>query len=939
MVRKPHPFPTSVYRLQLSKGFGFKQAARRLSYLQALGVDAVYLSPIFRAAPGSPHGYDVVDHNALNGELGSPDEYEALCAALNRRGMRQIVDWVPNHMGVACNENALWLDVLENGPASAWADFFDIDWEPAKPELKNRVLLPILTDFYGKVLEEGGIRLERRRGAFFFRYGQRLLPLAPECYPLLLEGGSTALSREERAELLSIRTAFHNLPPRQPLQGDALEERDREKEMAKGRLAALAERSGALRSFIAGRLSLFNGTPGDVSSFDRLDELLDQQAYRLAHWKVASEEINYRRFFNINDLACLRMEDERVFEHCHGLLLRLIRKGKIHGLRIDHPDGLREPAAYLARLRRACADSAPGPFYIVVEKILGRNEALPDWPVEGTVGYEFLNAVNGLFVESRNEAKMDEAYASFAGAPADFDSLLYRSKKFFAADVMASEVHALGFRLDRVSELSRHFRDFTRYHLTLAIREIIDCFPVYRSYLSPSRDTSARDARNIRIAVEKAKRKTPEIDSSLYDFLLDLLLGRLGGRVGRAAKELYEDIVLRLQQLTAPVMAKGMEDTAFYAHGRLIALNEVGGDPGHFGASPGRFHRQNLSRRRVRPYGLLASSTHDTKRSEDARLRIAALSEIPEEWISAAARWSMLNEKHRTSLGLGPAPDRNTEYFLYQTLVGVWPDSPPAARELPALLKRLWAYLLKALRETKNETNWVNPNLPFEEACRKFLAGLLEPGNLFLADFEPFQRRISRLGKLNSISALTLKLGSVGVVDTYQGTEAWNYRLVDPDNRVPVDYDALRGMLASWRQTSAKNAAGILMKDPGHARVKLFVLWKGLLARRRYPELFLEGDYIPLQASGSRARHVVAFLRRSKEAAALVAAGRLFAGLEGPEGRPDWGDTALELPDWAQGLEFRNIWTEKIVRIEQNRILVSKIFTRLQAALLISSSE
>ncbi|MBI4345860.1 MAG: malto-oligosyltrehalose synthase, partial [Elusimicrobia bacterium] len=675
--------------------------------------------------------------------------------------------------------------------------------------------------------------------------------------------------------------------------------------------------------------------------------------YRLAHWKVASEEFNYRRFFNINELAALRMEEEAVFAHCHSLVLRLVAERRIHGLRIDHIDGLYDPAGYLARLQRACGaalDLAAGPggrpFYVVVEKILERRETLPDgWPVHGTVGYEFLNALGGLFVDGAQEKEIDAAYGEWTGQPLDFDGLVYSTKKLFAAEYMASEIHALGHRLDRLSEDSRHYRDFTRFELTVAMREIVDCFPVYRTYISPE-DTapSERDAQYLKIAIEKARRRTPALDPALYDFLQDLLMVRIGPpRIHPEAAARYRDIVLRFQQLTGPIMAKGLEDTAFYASSRLLCLNEVGGDPAHFGVSPQDFHQQNTQRAQAWPGGLLPTSTHDTTRSEDARHRLAALSELAPAWRASGARWRHVNAKHKLEVAGQPQPSGDAEVMLYQTLLAVWPDRPFDDGRRAALLERLWEHALKAAREAKRETNWVRPGAEYEAALRRFLERILEPGpeNLFLPDFEAFAARVVELGRLNSLSALTLKLASPGVVDTYQGCETWSLRLVDPDNRRPVDFDELARLLAEVRSLPAEESARTLLAERADGRIKLLLLHRGLQLRRREPALFVGADYLPLRVEGTRARNVVAFARKTQDHVAVAAAGRFFGDFgEGP--LPPlpaaWGDTRVVLPPVMQGWGFRDAYTGRIVaarpQADGAALSAAELFDPLPCALL-----
>lgn len=918
--------PASVYRLQLSPGFTFEDARRRLRYLKELGIEALYLSPCMQAAPGSTHGYDVSDPARFSEELGGEAGFLALSNEAKALELKVLLDWVPNHMGISVN-NPWWSDVLENGQASPYSRFFDIDWRPAKVELHDKVLLPVLGDLYGRVLEEGGLKLDYAAGSFRVLGAGRWFPVAPETYPMILERGLETLPLSDgdpdKEELLSVITAFRRLP------GPAWErsaERIREKEVAKRRLDALARRSEAVRKHIEAALAGLAGSKDDPASFEALDKLLSMQHYRLACWRVAAQEINYRRFFNIHELAAIRIEEEAVFRGCHELLLRLVAERRVDGLRIDHIDGLYDPAGYLARLQAACAEAAglppgPRPFYVVVEKILDRRESLPEgWAAHGTVGYEFLNTLGGLFVDQAREAEIDEAYEAFTGHRVDFDRLVYSTKKLFAAEYMASEVHSLGQLLDRLTEGSRHYRDFTGYQLTTAVREIVENFPVYRTYIAPAdEEVTGRDEQYVRIAVEKARHRSPALEPGLFDFLLDVLLLRIGPpRITASARARYRDFVLRLQQLTGPIMAKGLEDTALYSNSRLLSLNEVGGDPTHVGVSPQDFHKQNAERAERWPAGLLATSTHDTKRSEDLRSRLSALSEVTPAWKAAATRWAVVNGKHKTEVDGRPEPSGDTEYFIYQTLLGVWPDEPIDDAGRKVLLERLWEHCLKAVREAKQATNWVTPRAEYEAAIRRFLEGLLEggPDNRFLQDFDAFQARVAELGRLNALSQLTLKLGSPGVVDVYQGSELWSYRLVDPDNRRPVDFDRADKVLAELSALPPESGAGELFASRRDGRVKMLLLHRGLALRRRHPGLFVGGEYLPLRVEGSRARNCVAFARKSEDTFAVAAAGRLFADLGG-EGAPPlgaaWGDTAVLLPGQTQGWGFRDAYTGRIV--------------------------
>ncbi|MFH1801177.1 MAG: malto-oligosyltrehalose synthase [Candidatus Omnitrophota bacterium] len=992
--------PSSVYRLQMNASFTFRDARSILPYLSELGIEAVYLSPITKALPGSLHGYDVTDPTQLNPELGSRADFESFCDRLRELKMGVILDTVPNHMGIAGSHNALWMDVLENGPSSIYSRFFDIDWKPVKAELENKVLIPILGDLYGKVLDRQEIQVEfnGEKGELRIRYFDNYFPTDPQTYPLLLEFQIETLKEqskdgkdEEVAEYLSVITAFKKLPGRTETDPEKVQERNREKEIAKKRLAELMTREKRIKEFVESRVQIFNGTQGDPKSFDLLDHFLDQQGYRMAFWRTAAEEINYRRFFDINQLAAIRMEDDKVFEFYHRLIFEWISEGRVHGLRIDHPDGLYDPPVYFRRLQRkylkllaekewipakdkaASKDgndfekslsekiekilegeefASANPLYVVAEKILDRKELLPEnWSVHGTVGYDFLNVLNGVFVDQARQKDFSELYESFMGHAIDFDQLLYDKKKLFALVHMASEINTLGHRLDLISEKDRHYRDFTRNNLTLAIREVIACFPVYRTYVSPGDEAvSERDERYINIAIEKAKAKTSALNPAVYDFLKDVLLLKFDIEVTPESKKTYRDFVLRFQQITGPIMAKGLEDTSFYVYNRFVSLNEVGGDPFHFGYSKEEFHHFNKIKFEQWPYGMICSSTHDTKRSEDVRMRLNVLSEMPDEWKSALTRWAMINDKHKTLIKSVSEPRRNTEYFIYQTLLGAWPEAGLGGKGLPPFADRIWEYVLKAVREAKTYTNWVNPNKEYEEAIRKYIYAILNPGNEnnSLKDFLPFQEKISYFGKLNSLSALVLKIASPGVVDTYQGTELWSYCLVDPDNRRPVDFESRKNLFHSLHKGSHLKPIdenflkGLISDEQG--QVKLLVLAKALSFRKSCPEFFLDGDYIPLKVEGEKERNVVAFMRKKDDQRAIVIAGRFFTELmpepgQLPLGEAIWKDTRVILPkDRQVEGALKDIFTGKMGTVHseggESFVRLAEIFHSLSVTIL-----
>lgn len=924
--QEPQRFPEAVYRLQFHRDFTFRQARELVPYLSALGVSDCYSSPFIKARAGSRHGYDIVDHNSLNPEIGSRHEFDEFAQELRFHGMNQLIDIVPNHMGIATAENTWWYDVLENGRSSPFASYFDIDWSPLKHDLANKVLLPVLGDQFGRVLEDGKLVLCFEQGTFFLCYYERRLPIAAHSWPRVLKHRIADLEAQLGSEnsciqeYQSILFSLVHLPPLTEPDPVQFDEQRREKEVVCRRLSELCQQSSAIRDFIDENVQQFNGTPGEPASFDLLDELLLEQFYRLAHWQVASDEINYRRFFDVNELAALCMEHEQVFRATHGLIANLLADGLVGGLRIDHPDGLFEPAEYLRRLQSLA------PQYVVVEKILEPGERLPDeWPVQGTTGYEFLNSLNGIFVDRTRLKDFDRVYARFIRHNFDYKELVYRCKKLIMQVSMSSEISVLGHQLDRISERDRRSRDFTLNSLTGAIREIIACFPVYRTYVTDE-GCPDRDRHYIELAAGRARRRNPAISGSLFEFVRDILLLNYTEHLDDSGRAAQRRFVGKFQQTTGPIMAKAVEDTAFYIYNRLVSLNEVGGDPERFGITVAAFHQQNIERQAHWPGALLATSTHDTKRSEDVRARINVLSELPDEWKTHLARWARCNKRYKKEIDGEPAPSRNDEYLIYQTLIGTWPFESFRSSEREAYLARIQEYMLKAAHEAKVYTSWISPNEPYEQAVRDFLAAILvnSPRNRFLADFEPFARSVGELGIWNSLSQMLLKLTSPGVPDIYQGTELFDFRLVDPDNRGPVDFGLRLEMLEAleWRMDESPHSlpelAGELVTSRTDGRIKLFVIRQVLNFRRECPDLFSNGQYLPVELSGNRREHVCAFCRKSADAAMIVVAPRLVAGLSGlssqpPLGPGTWDDTQLVLPKGMMGRRFANLFTSDVL--------------------------
>jgi (1->4)-alpha-D-glucan 1-alpha-D-glucosylmutase len=949
-------FPLSTYRLQFNAGFTFNDAAAIVDYLHALGVSHCYASSYLRAVPGSMHGYDVADPSRLNPEVGDEASYAGWIARLRSHGMGHILDIVPNHMGIARSANPWWQDVLENGASSRYAAVFDIDWNPLKPELKDKVLLPVLGDAYGAVLERQEIQIEYAHGAFQARYHDTLLPIAPGTYDRILGINKENLLQElgdesdAGTEFLSILTAIRHLPGRHSGEPEQMAERDREKEVIKRRLAALTDSCARIRAHVEEAVRALNGTTGCPDSFDALDELLGAQAYRLAHWRVAGEEINYRRFFDINELAAIRMEDPWVFELVHAFPFELIRGGYLDGMRIDHVDGLFDPGDYLQRLRqrvgelRADSPAAARPFYLVVEKILTHDEELPAWPVEGTTGYDFLVRVNGVFVETRNERAMNDVYERFVRLKVPYDEITYRGKQLVLRVSMAGELNVLGHRLNLFSERNRHYRDFTLNALTQAMREIIACFPVYRSYVDEGDEVSAQDRRALEHAVRAAKHRNPNRPAAVYDFVSDLLLKR-AGYISEAAREEHLSFIGKFQQVTSPVTAKGIEDTALYLYNRLVSLNEVGGEPDIFGTTPEALHAWLKRRAECWPHALSTTSTHDTKRSEDVRARLNVLSEIPGAWKQATSRWARLNRRGRSIVDDQSYPSRNEEYLLYQTLIGTWPLSPMSPPQESEYGERIVGYMLKAMREAKVFTSWLNPSQAHEQAMTRFVTMVLSPSNdAFREDFLQLHADVARYGIYNSLAQMAIKTCAPGVPDFYQGTELWDFTLVDPDNRRAVDYERRRQLLSELddecsRDGRADVAARLL--ESRTDRLKLFATAMLLRARQDACDIFTNGDYNPVEVQGSQRDHVFAFTRSAGDRRALVAVPRLVATITPhadvpPIGERAWGDTQLIPVRTNRAGRLRNAMTDRCVPVQENgAIRLADVFDRFPIAVLV----
>jgi len=956
--------PLSTYRIQLHAGFTFADAEKVLPYLHSLGMGDCYASPIFEARPGSMHGYDVTRHDRLNPELGGEEGFARFSARLRELGMGLLLDTVPNHMGVG-NDAQWWQDVLENGRSSEYASYFDIDWNPLNPDMKDKLLLPILGSQYGDELEAKRIQVVAIEGRLMVQYFDHLVPIAPRTIPVIFP--------DNELDELGVPQSFRDLlremahiPPHETTDATLVAQRRQQLGELKPLLRA-ALMSEEMQPALHKALERINGVAGESRSFDRLHEMLEQQPYRLAFWRVSSEEINYRRFFDINDLVGLRMENAEVFASTHCLIRRLLARGEVTGLRIDHADGMFNPRQYLIRLQllyvaaHCCGETAQGPtgangienevreamhgldwgaaqgpLYVVVEKILEPREALPrEWPVRGTSGYDFVYQGNQIFIYRENERRFTEFYEKVTGETADPATIVYESKLNVMRNALSSETYVLTNLLSRLAAGNRKVRDFTDDLLETAIRETIACFPVYRTYFDDRGQYTERDRAFIRQAIGRARQRNRETDESVFDFLENTLLlqGRAGDEID--PNELY--FALKFQQLTGPVMAKGVEDTAFYVYNRFLASNDVGSTIEAFGIGADEFHETNRGRLRTAPDAMLATSTHDTKRSEDVRNRLDVISEMTYVWPSYVRRWMRLNARHKRTLGdERTAPNANEEYFIYQTLAGAWPWRLTELWEREEFLARMQQYMTKALSEAKVSLSWTNPNPAYVDAVHAFLRAILMPDERgreprFLATMEEILPALRTFGAVNSLAQVVLKVASPGVPDFYQGTEMWDLSLVDPDNRRPVDYDVRRDALA-WLKEQATSRGELavcreILEQMGDGRVKLWTIHRALQLRNRMADTFRRGEYVPVAATNGMAEHVVAFTRGAKVLAVVprfaytLMDGKVRLPLNGA-----WSRGELVVPDLA-GAALENVFTGQWVQVsEDGRLPLKTVF-------------
>ncbi|MEM9804123.1 MAG: malto-oligosyltrehalose synthase [Cyanobacteria bacterium P01_D01_bin.56] len=899
--------PVATYRLQFNPDFRFTAAQEIVDYLAMLGVSDIYASPIFKARSGSSHGYDVVDQNQLNPELGSDAEFDRLVNILHERGMGWLQDIVPNHMAYS-GENHYLMDVLEHGADSAYFNYFDVEWDTGYEEIDGRVLAPLLGDFYDRCLERGEIQLTYDRNGLSVCYYGLKFPIRIESYGGFLSHNIKRLveqlGKEDRTYikvsglLYLVKDSFAGLSGKQ---------RQDQTRFVKELLWELYQGNSDIQEFIQQNLDTFNGIPGQPESYNLLDDLLSDQFYRLAFWKVGAEELNYRRFFTVNELICLKVDDLEVFNQTHALTQSLVKADKINGLRIDHIDGLYDPTEYLSRLRETMGDT-----YIVIEKILELEEDLPEaWPIQGTSGYEFLNYLNGVFCQSDNESDFTRIYHQLTGQTAPYQDLFLAKKRLMAETNLVGDIDNLARFLKRISSQYRYGRDLTLYGLRTAIEEVLIAFPIYCTYINEAGVTS-RALHYISIAIERARQQIPQLVTELN--LIEKFL-RLEYEDSLPVEERAQwlHFVMRLQQFTGPLMAKGIEDTLFYSYNRLLSLNEVGGSPDHFGISPRQFHRFNQQQQAQWPQAMNASSTHDTKRSEDVRARLNVLSEIPHQWETKLQTWRSLNGSHKRVVNDQVVPDANDEYFLYQTLVGVMPFD---TSDLGQVTERVTDYVVKAVREAKVHTAWLRPDTDYEQGFVEFTKALLTGENAFLEDLREFQATVADYGIYNALSQVLLKMMSPGVPDIYQGNEMWDFSLVDPDNRRPVDYGYRRHMLNEIKRDWENAPADLLPNLLEHrqdGRIKLFVVHRSLGIRHRYSDLFRSGSYMPLMAHGAHEDNIIAFARQWQSQTVVVVAPRFLTQVAKPGTAPTgpvWQDTTLTLPQsgtWYDWLSDRTL--------------------------------
>ncbi|MGC1308513.1 MAG: malto-oligosyltrehalose synthase [Phormidesmis sp.] len=928
--------PVATYRLQFTPSFGFAQAKEIVDYLDQLGIADIYASPIFKSRSGSQHGYDVVDQNQINPELGGREEFEKLVEELHERGMGWLQDIVPNHMAYD-GQNHYLMDVLEHGTDSQYVDYFDIEWEHSYDDIQGKVLAPMLGDFYDRCLERGEIQLSYAADGLSINYYGLHFPVRLESYSSFLGHEVSWLQRQmgrQHPDYIKLIGILGTV--RDGLATATGKQRRDQATFVKQLLWELYESNNEIKVFIDQNIETFNGQPGKPQSFDLLDKLLLDQFYRLSFWKVGAEELNYRRFFTVNELICLKVDNPKVFDQTHALIEELVKQKKINGLRIDHIDGLYDPQGYLQRLN----EKTQG-VYTVIEKILERDERLPaHWPVEGTSGYEFLNYVNGVFYEQKNQRAFTRIYKNFTDVRYGYEKLMLEKKKLIAETNLVGDIDNLARFLKKVASQYRYGRDLTANGLKTAIQDVLVSFPIYCTYIN-QRGGSSRDFQYIKSAIATSRKRIPQLLNEL-ELIEKFLMLEYEESLPAEERAQWLHFVMRLQQFTGPLMAKGVEDTLFYVYNRFIGLNEVGAAPDHFGVSLKEFHEYNQYQQLLWPNTLNATSTHDTKRSEDVRSRLSVISEMPDDWESTVKAWSELNADKKTTVNDQEAPEPNDEYFLYQTLVGAYPFNE---KELPDFKERVKDYVVKAVREAKVHTAWLRPDEDYESAYVDFVDTLLTPGkdNVFLDKLQTFQKGIAEYGIYNSLSQLLIKLTASGIPDFYQGSELWDLSLVDPDNRRPVDYQKRFKALADIQERWQKQPSALvkdLIKKRTDGRIKLFLTLRGLAARNYFRNVFRSGIYHPLTVTGEHAERVIAYVRHKGEHTVVTVVPRFLTGVVQPEtaplGKAVWGNTAIALPNGSQAV-WKDWITNQPIDITDTP-LVGDLFAQFPVALLVSEN-
>jgi len=919
--------PQSTYRLQFNSAFTFQSAKAIASYLHDFGISHIYASPIFKAVSGSNHGYDVVDTTTINPEIGAEKDFNELHKKLKNLGLEWIQDIVPNHMAFH-GQNQWLMDVLEKGTKSQYCNYFDIEWKDTYRSLKGKLLAPFLGRFYSQCLEDKEIRIAYDQKGLSINYNDLRLPLNISTYPDVLLLNLYRLNQKSKKILEYVYLA-------KKFQSSSIKNKrayNNQIEKLKLLMWELYTKESRIKQFINQNIRLLNGKKGDVNSFQLLDQLLAKQLFRLTFWKFGAEEINYRRFFNINQLISLRVENKEIFEKTHCLAFDWINQGKVSGLRVDHIDGLYAPKQYLQKLRQNAKDC-----YLIAEKILEFDEQLPpDWPIEGTTGYDFLNCVNALFVNQKNENAFNTLYMNLTNQNIAFDELVSSKKRLIIGKHMAGDIDNLAHHMKRISHKDRYGRDITSYGLKRALVEVLTYFPQYRTYIG-----NENIGKEARICIEEAVRKSKDNNPGLVyelDFIADTLLLNFNNYLTKAEKNHWIHFVRRFQQFTGPLMAKGFEDTTLYIYNRLISLNEVGGAPDHFGIVTKDFHHFHHTRRIHWPNAMNATATHDTKRGEDIRARINILSEIPEEWHRKVKSWQKINYNKKVKLKNKAAPDANDEYFLYQTMLGGYPSQ---ASERKQFKQRLKDCLIKSVREAKIHTAWIQPDDEYEKICISFIDDLLKPStkNSFLRDFLKFQKKIATYGIYNSLSQTLIKMTAPGVPDIYQGTELWDLNFVDPDNRRAVDYKKRVSLLKDIKNRHKMNAPAFikkLIKEKESGQIKMFLIWKVLTFREQNHEIFLNGRYISLKTTGIYKNHIISFARKSGKASIITIIPRFLTSVarrgQEPLGKI-WKDTKIIIPNQIKNNEWEDVIAGNLIESRKS-ILVRDILKYFPVALL-----